>query len=420
MVDENLKARIRRARGLFAAMVAAYALGVFNDNYFKQVAVLKAQYTPGMAWLKGLALGMFALPYLLFSAYAGWLADRFAKRNIIIGTKIWELAAMLTGAVGVLTGSWVLILGMVFMMGFQSAVFGPALNGSIPELYPASHVTQANASVKVFTTAAILLGMVTAGYCVVIEGSAFGRPLKHVIVASVAVTVSLVGVAASFGVPRRPAADPTARIPWAGPVDTIRQLIRIGKDPLLAKTVLSDVFVWSVGALQLIIIPGIGERQFGMDQAGSSNLMFAMLVGIAIGGMTAPRLARGARWYRVLVPSAIAIGLLSFAAPAVMLLPRDVSLWVMGLLLGLLGVAGGLFMIPCESFIQVRPPAERRGTVIAAANFGVFAGIVLAGVLSMCLDGILAPSTFLALTGLVSVPFALWLRSGLKKEAAGQ
>ena len=420
MTDENLKAQIRRARGLFAAMVVAYALGVFNDNFFKQVAVLKAEYEE-MAWLKGLALGLFALPYLLFSAYAGWLADRFPKRNVIIGTKIWELAAMITGAIGVLTGSWVLILGMVFMMGFQSAVFSPSLNGSIPELYPASYVTQANATLKVFTTAAILLGMVTAGHCLVIGGTVFAQPLNHVIVASVAIGISLVGVAASFGVPRRPAADPTAPFPLAGPVDTVRQLVDLRKDPPLARTVCADVFVWSVGALQLIIIPGIPKRQFGgMDEAVASNLMFAMLVGIAIGGVMAPRLARGANWHRVLAPSALAIGLLAFAAPAVMLLPPAVALWGLAALLLLLGMAGGLFMIPCESFIQVRPRAERRGTVIAATNFGIFAGIVLAGGLSMCFDKMLVPTTFLALTGLVSVPVAVWLRFAFKKEVGSE
>ena len=419
MNDENLKAQIRRARGLFAAMVIAYALGVFNDNFFKQVAVLKAQYG-GLRWLKGLALGLFALPYLLFSAYAGWLADRFPKRNIIIGTKIWELAAMITGAVGVLTGSWVLIIGMVFMMGFQSAVFGPALNGSIPELYPASYVTQANATLKVFTTVAILLGMVVAGWILSISGTAFGFPLKHVIVASLAIVVSLVGVGASFGVPRRPAADPTVRIPRAGPIDTVKQLMALRADRLLIRTVLADVYVWSIGALQVMIILGIGQRQLSLTEFGASNLTFAMLVGIAIGGVLAPRLARGENWHRVLAPSALAMGLLALAAPAVMLLPGTAAVWGMAALLTVLGIAGGLFMIPCESFIQVRPPANRKGTVIAATNFGIFAGIVLAGGLSMCLDEILTPTTFFALTGLVSIPVAMWLRLALKKEASSE
>ncbi len=408
---------VRQARALFVAMVVAYALGVFNDNYFKQVAILKAQYG-GMGWLKGLALGLFALPYLLFSAYAGWLADRFPKRNVIIGTKIWELGAMITGAVGVLTGSWVLMIGMVFMMGFQSAVFGPSLNGSIPELYPACYVTRANAILKVFTTVAILLGMVAGGWCLSVEGTLFGQPLKHVVVASVAVTVSVVGVVASFGVPRRPGADPTARIPWAGPVDTVRHLIELRSDPILARTLLADVFVWSVGALQLIIIPAVGQRQFGLGEGAASNLMFALLVGIAVGGALAPKLARGANWHRVLVPSALAMALLAFAAPAVMLLPHTAALYTMAALLLLLGAAGGLFMIPCESFIQVRPKAEKKGTVIAAANFGIFSGIVLAGGLSMCFDEMLTPTTFLALTGLVSLPVALWLRATFRKEVA--
>jgi len=184
--------------------------------------------------------------------------------------------------------------------------------------------------------------------------------------------------------------------------------------------VLADVYIWSVGALQVMIVLGIGERQLGLTEFGASNLTFALLVGIAVGGVLAPRLARGENWYRVLAPSALAIGLLAFAAPVVMLLPKGAALWVMAALLGLMGVAGGLFMIPCESFIQVRPRPERKGTVIAAANFGIFAGIVLAGGLSMCFDKMLTPTTFLALTGLVSIPVAAWLRAALPKEVPGQ
>ena len=135
----HTKSEIKEARGKFIAMAATYCLGVFNDNYFKQAAMLMAV-SAGLSGLQGTATVLFALPFILFSSSAGWLADRFPKRGVVIATKALELAAMLIGAVGVIMTSWTCILAMVFLMGWQSTLFSPALNGAIPELYPAEYV----------------------------------------------------------------------------------------------------------------------------------------------------------------------------------------------------------------------------------------------------------------------------------------
>jgi len=153
---------VKAARGRFLAMAATYFLGVFNDNLFKQAALLLAV-TAGLSGLQGTATALFSLPFILFSAYGGWLADKYSKRQVIIGVKFLELFAMVLGAYGIYTMNWTWILAMVFLMGLQSAFFGPALNGSIPELYPRWYVTKANALLKLVTTLAILLGMAFAG-----------------------------------------------------------------------------------------------------------------------------------------------------------------------------------------------------------------------------------------------------------------
>ncbi len=420
MSDPALKAQIREARGKFAAMAGTYTLGVFNDNFFKQAAIFLL-IDAGKGELRGIAALLLALPYVLFASYCGWLADRFPKRTIVIGAKALEVVAMVCGAVGVVTLNWWLIMAMVFLMGWQSAIFSPALNGSIPELYPASFVTTANARIKVATTVAILLGMVLAGYALDIKGQQDGQTtgitaLAKSVVAVAVVAVAAFGLVVSLGVPKRPAASPKAAFPRAGPVDTLRQLIRIHKDSLLAKIVWADVFIWSAGALQLLIIDTLGTEQLGLGRRTTSNLKFAALVGIAVGGMLSARLAVGRRWYRVLVPACLGLSVLAVAMAGLPYLPDALQVPLLFALLSLAGVAVGMFMIPCESFIQVRAAPEEKGAVIAAANFAIFCGIIVSGLLVYAMDKVMKPTIFFASIALVSVPVAIWLHFALRRE----
>jgi len=208
----RIREQIRQARGHFAAMAGAYALGVFNDNFFKQAAILLAQYH-NSGWLKGVAAAIFALPYLIFPAWAGWLADRFVKRRVVIAAKVLELAAMVCGAAGVWIGpgvlGWSLMLAMIGIMGLQSCIFSPALNGALPELYPREYVPVANGILKAVTTVAILVGMATAGHAIGPRTPlVFGIPWGRFLVGLVVLGIAGMGLLLSFGVPRRPAAAP--------------------------------------------------------------------------------------------------------------------------------------------------------------------------------------------------------------------
>ena len=153
----------RMARRQMAAMGVCYALGTFNDNFFKQAVLLLAA-TAGMREFQGTATLLFALPFVLFSAWAGWAADRFSKKTLIIIAKAIEVAAMLAGAMGIATLQWDWILLMVFCMGLNSTMFSPALNSSVPELFSTEHVPRVNAAFKLATTATILLGIALAGF----------------------------------------------------------------------------------------------------------------------------------------------------------------------------------------------------------------------------------------------------------------
>jgi MFS family permease len=408
MADAAEQAQIRQARGKFAAMAGAYCMGTFNDNFFKQ-AVMLLVLAAGRESIQGVVGVVFTVPFMLFAAPAGWLADRFSKRQVVIAAKGLEVLATLVGAVGILTGNLWLMIAMVGLMGAQSAFFSPALNGSIPELYPEGYVTQANALLRMLVTLGILLGVSLSGFILDLKGEPLlGAARGPAMVGLVCLGVALVGFLVSFGAHGRPPADPGRPFPWTGPVDTVRELREVWKDRQLGRILVADVFIWGVGVFQLLVINSLGKLQFGLSDSRTSLLVASQLVGLALGGLLAARFARGSRWFRVLVPAGVAMGLLMLGIGGVPMLPASAQLPALFALIGLTGMAGGVFLIPCESFIQIRPAPERKGAVWASANFASFAGMALASAVHTGLAGLL-PTLAYGVLGLFSLIFSAWL-----------
>lgn len=413
ILDQTTRDRIRYARTRFAAMAATYGLGVFNDSFYRQSAILLA-ISLRATDMEGWVMAVFTLPYLLFASYAGWLADRFSKRRVVIGAKALEVAAMVLGAAGITLGNWAFILTMAFVMGAQSCLFSPALNGSIPELYPASHVLRANARLKVIVTAMILGGVTAAGWVLGLEGTGWrGIDNGRLAVAVGVIFISLLGLAVSFGVPYRPAAAPEARFPIRGPLETLSLLGSLRGDRLLAIVVTLNAFTWCAGTLLILLISSLALQQLRLDEPMAGNLVGAELVGVAIGGLLAGRLAHGLRWYRLLVPSGLALSVTLLLVSAVPWLPESARLPALFPLLALVGLSGGLLLIPCEAFIQTRPEAAVKGRVIAAANFVAFLGILLAGpannLLKRLVDPSIAASSGFAVLGVMDLFVMAWL-----------
>ena len=401
-MDQDLKIRIRKARGKFAAMAVTYFLGVFNDNFFKISVMMLAAGSPAK---KGMINALFAVPFIIFAAYAGWMADRFSKRNVVIFAKVLEVAAMLCGAAGIILGSWPLMMIMVLLMATQSTIFGPSLNGTIPELYPREYVPTANGIIKVLVTAAILLGTIASGYALSAEEIVWGdrTAMGHVIVGGGVVVVAILGVGVSIFVPRMPAADPKIKFPWTGPVATFKEFQAILRDPLLLLIVLCDVFVWFVGAIQITVIQDVSETQFSWSTQTTSNLIFAGLIGTAIGGLIATRFANNRRWYRLLPWMMTAMAIPSLLMAFAPMLADGTLAWSIALLMVMMGTIVGLIMIPCESFIQVRPAHEHKGRVIAAANCGVFIGILVSAGVYYILSKLFSPTACFGALGVGAI-----------------
>lgn len=414
--DEQIASQIKQGRSKFIAMAATYYLGAFNDNFFKQAALLLAV-SAGLNQLQGTATILFALPFILFSAGAGWLADRHCKKKVVIGVKLLELIAMLIGAWGMITLNWNAILTMVFIMALQSTLFGPAINGSIPELYPFEYVTKANALLKLVTTLAILMGIASAGFAMDQGSSETLYQVGRTLVAGVVVTVAAIGVLCSFGMVKRPAQGTTAPFPWFGPLNSVKDLYHLRQDKPLFLALCGDAFFYFLASLVVLIINTLGIQQLHYSSTVTSLLIVALMVGICAGSFLAAKWTTVERWTHILVPASVGLGLGLILCGFT---PQLAEVFQLPVLIGALmisGGCGGVFIIPQSSFIQVRPAAHERGKVIAVSNFGAFTGILISGQLFTWLDLTTTPAVALCVCGGLTLSVAMVLKVILTKEA---
>ncbi|SHO49870.1 MFS transporter [Desulfopila aestuarii] len=390
-------------------MAATYCLGVFNDNYFKQAAMLLAV-SAGLNQLQGWATVLFALPFILFAAHGGWCADRFAKKRVVVFSKALEVGAMATGAIGLLAGNWFCILAMVFLMGLQSTFFSPALNGAVPELYPEDQVPKVNAVLKLTTTLAILAGVATAGISLDqhwFEYQNFSPGILLVAITTLCVATG--GFLASLALTGKKSDVTTKPFPWFGPFDSLRDLREICRDREFLLAIVSDAWFYCVASFTVLTINTLGLNFLGFSQTKTSLLSVCLMLGICLGSFVAARRVKLGNWSADLVISAIgmAFGLL-LAGLTIFIPVAGRFAWLCTALLAC-GIAGGIFLIPVTSFLQVRPDNSEKGRVLAASGFSSFVAIMFSGQLFNLLENRLSPSTLLIIAGLLGILMAIIL-----------
>jgi len=411
---------IRRGRLSFIALVGAYTLGNFNDNFNKQaVSLLALAHHRGA--LQGVFAMVFTIPFLLFAAPAGWLADRYPRRRVIIVAKVLELVFLCVGGVGILTLDWPLIIAVIFVMAVQATIFSPALNGSIPDIYPEGFVVHANARLTAATTAGILLGITVAGIALNTKGTLYGLPANRLLVASSMALIGCIGLAVSFGIPSHPAGDPKEPFPWGGPLSSLKDLWSLRGDRRMVGAMLAVAYFWFVAVLQVLFINAMGIVQFGLNDATTSYLVVAELLGVVAGALTAKRFIVSdddGLWITPIAAGGLGLSLLlSGLSP---LLPADVGLGYLLTMLICAGASGGMMLVPLSSFFQTRPTAQRRGRVIAASGFAGSVGLLLGSAVYIPLSGILEPTSAFIPLGLVTLSAAVALAVMFARRKPGQ
>ncbi len=392
------------------SLVTASFLNAFNDNVFRWLAVGigKQIYPNGKSTILALGGICLVLPFLFFAAPAGWLNDRFSKRWVIIGVKTAEIAIMLLGLVALAFEQVWLMFVTVFLLGTQSALFGPAKLGTLPESIRFQRLAKANGILSLTTFVAIILGTLVGNLLSV--GYQAQKMWGIAAAAGVTLSAALVGWAASFGIRSIPPAGPSGVHPL---VKFARDLRTLAGNSALLQVTLGIAFFWSLGALSQVNIDLFGDTVLGVNQAQIGLLLAALAIGIGLGNLAAGWISGGR----------IEMGLVPFGALGIVVMSTvlawtgaNFSTAVIGLLL--LGTTAGLFELPLSTYLQHRSPPASRGAILAASNFLTFsASLAMFGVhwalTHQSVGGLSAAWVFL-IVGLSAVPvliysfFRLW------------
>ncbi len=378
----------------FLGLLGTQFLGAFNDNFYRWLMIWVAQdlvkpEQHDMIRSVG-AIGLM-LPFLILAAPAGYLADRFSKRRVMVSVKLAELLIMCAGVAALASGNISLMLGVMFIMGGQSALFGPAKYGSIPELVRTDEVTRANALVGLSTVIAIVGGTVMAGSVYALTSPAASQNLW--IVAAGLLGISGLGLASSLMIRRVPAANPKRTMPWNIIQHTIRDLRLITRHRALAGAVTGLAFFWGFAALAQLTVDAYGQNVLDVGDGSQRKQVVSYLLATLAGGVGMGSVLAGLCSRRRIELGLVPIAALGIAITSAALYFSTGSPLATGVLLFLLGVCAGLFDVPLEAFLQHKAPPEARGSVLAAYNFMAFAAMMLAAgfVYPLLGDGVALP-----------------------------
>jgi acyl-[acyl-carrier-protein]-phospholipid O-acyltransferase/long-chain-fatty-acid--[acyl-carrier-protein] ligase len=380
-------------------------LGAFNDNLFKiVVSMLVVQGVTAASAGRNLSLvgGIFILPFLLFSGYAGQLADVYSKRSVLIITKSLEIVATTLGLLAFLLGRLELMYAVLFLIALQATFFSPAKYGILPEVLPDRDLSRANGLLEMSTFVAI------------VAGTAIGSFLFDVwkdrlwMIGVVVLGVALGGTASSFGIPRVAAAAPGTRIrvnPWGEIADG---LTRLRRDRVLWLTVIGISYFWFLGALLQLVMVLFGGQVLKLDDRWIGLLTACAAVGIGLGSLVAGRLS-GDKVELGLAP----IGSIGMGVFAIVLSRCTHSFWAAAFNLAVVGFFGGLFAVPLNALLQQRSGGQEKGRLMATNNFLNMVAILFAsGALWLCSDGLgLTPDRIILTFGVLTLLSSVYVLS---------
>ncbi|MDA0126740.1 MFS transporter [Vibrio sp. MarTm2] len=352
--------------------------GAFNDNIFKNVLLLFVAFAGAGALpissnlFINLAAGLFILPFFLFSASAGVLADKYEKSWFIRKVKLAEIGIMCLGAIGFITESYAILLILLFLMGTQSAFFGPVKYALLPQQLKANELVPGNALVETGTFLAILLGTLGAGVIASAENAKY-------IAAGAVVLFAVFGYIASRSIPEAPASAPDLSFKWQ-PIKQTKQTIAIAKaDKTIFLALMAISWFWFLGAAYLTQFPNFTKIYLNGNESAVSFLLALFSVGIAVGSLACDKLSN----HRIevgIVPIG-SLGITIFGALMATSIPSDLpefdsfsqfvsyqELWPLFAYLLLLGASGGVFIVPLYALMQQRAKVNQRAQVIAALN----------------------------------------------------
>ena len=376
----------RRLGPLFWALFA----GAVNDNLLKNAYVILVAYREAQSGqasevIVTIATAVFILPYFLFSALSGELADKYEKSWLLRQAKLAEIGVVGLGALSLLGDNIVLQLGVLFLLGAQATVFGPVKYAVLPELMPESELLAANALVDAGTFLAILIGTIVGGLLILVPG---GR----IATGAALLVLALFGYGASWFIPGTGRTQPKVRLRANILASTWEIAGQARERPVVWRAVLGISWFWLVGAAVISQFPNYAKAYLAANNHVVTLFLALNSIGVGAGSLAANRILRGEISARLVPWSALAMGVFTFdlwlASPpaqnaaaltgvaAFLATPHN---WrIVSDLVGV-ATAAGIFVVPLYAIMQARSDEAERARIVAANNILNALFIVVAG-----------------------------------------
>lgn len=419
----------------FTPMFFTQFLGAFNDNIFKQGLILILTFSAAsklgvsVSLLNNLAAMLFVLPFFLFSALAGQIADKYEKAWLTRYIKILEIIIMLFATVGFILEIYSLLFVALFLLGAQSTFFGPVKYAYLPQAMHNDELVGANGLFQMGTSLAILTGMILAGILV---------QQNHALwwLSAIVLLISGLGYFASRFIPNMPAPQPNLAVDWNIFRTSWHTIVHLYSLPVMWFTILGNSWFWFYGATFLTQTPEFSKIILHGDEGVVIFLLTLFSVGTALGSLLCKTLTKNQVSLRLL-PFGIA-GLSLFAIDlyfslsniplptinhsySVMQLWQHTATWRVFIDLFLLGFSGGIYIVPMYAFMQAFSPETHRARIIGANNiFNAFfmVGSAIFSIICLNLLEMSLPMLFMV-TGIINLLFGIWIYQKLHKHSRG-
>jgi 1-acyl-sn-glycerol-3-phosphate acyltransferase len=409
MAEHNQFQLLRERR--FLPFFLTQALGAFNDNVFRNATVLLIGFEMGLSTeqittYSNFAPALFILPFFLFSASAGQIAEKFEKTRVIRFVKLFEIAAMAIAAFGFLAHNAAVLLGVLFLMGLHSTLFGPIKYAILPQALRPDELVGGNGLVEMGTSLAILLGMMLGGSLIAASG-----PIGPLLASIAVLLIALAGYLVCRAIPPAPAAAPQLRFNWNFAAETWRAIGFVAQNRTVFNAVLGISWFWFFGVVFTAQLPNYTTIYLGGSDGVYILALGLFSVGTGIGSLLCERLS-GHKVEIGLVPFG-SIGLTLFGIDLYFARSQPATLtglpplqflaapgnWRVALDLAIIGVFAGFYIVPLFALVQSRAERSQLSRIIAGNNilnalFMVVA-TVLAGVL-LNVGHLSIPQLFLA------------------------
>lgn len=407
----------------FLPFFLTQGLGAFNDNVFKNALIVLVTFVMvGLSdddkhGLTNLAAGLFILPFFLFSAISGQLADKFDKSRLAVGVKVLELLIMLVGVFAFMHQHVPLLMVLLFLMGLHSTLFGPLKYGILPQVLKSEELVGGNGLIEMATFLAILGGTI-------LGTSLIGIPERGAMFVGICtVVLAVLGLVTAWLMPATAPVDPESKLDWNLFRATWRSVSELTDNRTVFLSCLGISWFWFFGSIYFTQLPVYTESVLGGSAKVYTMLLAIFSVGVAIGSMLCEKLS-GHKVEIGLVPFG-ALGMTLFGADVYFAWPeavtvRDLSIsaWlampgakrVVADLIGM-AVFSGFFIVPLFALVQSRSDPKRRSRIFAANNilnavFMVIASLIAVGLLAKV--GLTIPQLLLA-TAIMNAVVAIYI-----------